>query len=83
MALSPVQEEYVDVIVRSAQTDASIARVLLDICLLDAPARRAALALVGAHLRTRAIEPDVLDCVAALERDEIARRILERLDPAG
>jgi hypothetical protein len=75
--------EYVDVILQVAARDASIARVLREICALDAATRATALGLVSAHLSTRRVAPDVLDCIALLRRDEIARRIAEVLAPTS
>jgi hypothetical protein len=75
-------DEFVDVIVRVAERDPSIAGVLREICALDGAVRASALDLVGAHLRIHAAAGDVLDCVAALKHDEVARRIAERLGPA-
>ena len=75
--------EYVDVILQVASQDPSIARILKEICALDGPVRSTALDLVAAHLRTRAAGADVLECVAALRRDEIARLIAEALGPPG
>ena len=74
-----VNEAYIDTIVQVAERDASIAAVLREICALDPAVRQGALDLVGAHLRTHAVPADVLECVQALRRDEIARRIAERL----
>ena len=71
--------EYVDVILQVAARDASIARVLREICGLDAATRSTMLGLVAAHLRTRNIGPDVLGCIALLRQDAIARRIGEVL----
>jgi hypothetical protein len=75
----------VGVILEVAARDASIARVLREICALDGATRSAMLGLVAAHLRTRNIAPDVLDCVALLRQDDVARRIAEVLvtPPAG
>jgi len=56
--------------------------VLREICGLDGAVRASALDLVGAHLRIHSAAGDVLDCVAALKRDDVARRIAERLGPA-
>jgi hypothetical protein len=75
--------EYVDVILRVAAQDPSIARVLKEICALAGPVRSTALDMVAAHLRTRAASADVLDCVAALRRDDVASRIAEALGPPG
>jgi DNA-binding FrmR family transcriptional regulator len=74
---------YVDAIVQVAERDASIARVLREICALDGAVRAGALELVGAHLRTHAAAADVLQCVQALREDAVARRIAERLGPPG
>ena len=75
-------DEFVDSVLEVAARDASIARVLREICGLDGAARASALDLVGAHLRIHSAAGDVLDCVAALKRDDVARRIAERLGPA-
>lgn len=75
--------EYVDVILRVAGQDPSIARVLKEICALDGAVRSTALDMVAAHLRTRAAAADVLECVAALRRDDVANRIAEVLGPPG
>lgn len=74
-------DEYVDTILAAAARDASIARVLREICALDGAVRAGALELVGAHLRTHAAAADLLACVQALGRDDVARRIVERLGP--
>jgi len=79
--LSAEQEAYVGTIVAAAARDDSIARVLREICALDGAVRGGALDLVGGYLRTAG--RDVIDCVEALRRDEIARRIAERLGPPG
>jgi hypothetical protein len=79
--LDPADEAYVAAIVAVAERDGTIARVLREICALDGVVRSGALDLVGAHLRTRSADADVLQCLAALRRDEIARRIAERLGP--
>lgn len=78
-----ISEAYIDTIVAVAERDVSIARVLREICALDGAVRDSALDLVGAHLRTQAIAADVLECVQALRRDDVARRIAERLGPPG
>jgi hypothetical protein len=39
--------------------------------------------MVASHLRTRAAAADVLDCVAALRHDDVARRIADALGPPG
>jgi hypothetical protein len=74
-------DAYVAAVVAVAQRDPSIGRVLREICALDAAVRAGALDLVGAHLRTRTSEDDVFACLDALRRDEVARRIAERLGP--
>jgi hypothetical protein len=76
-------EAYVEAIVQVAACDASIARVLREICALDGAVRAGALELVGAHLRTHAAAADVLACVQALREDTVASRIAERLGPPG
>jgi DNA-binding FrmR family transcriptional regulator len=78
-----IGDAYVDAIVQAAERDASIARVLREICALDGDVRAGALELVGAHLRTHAAAADVLECVRALREDAVARRIAERLGPPG
>ena len=78
-----ISETYVEAIVQAAERDASIARVLREICALDAAVRAGALELVGAHLRTSAAAADVMECVRALREDAVARRIAERLGPPG
>lgn len=75
--------EYIDAIIQVAARDASIARVLREICALDTAARAGALDLVGAHLRTHAVSADVLECVAALRRDDVVKQIAERLGLLG
>ena len=79
--LGSSDEAYVAAIVEVATRDASIARVLREICALDGAVRSGALDLVGAHLRMRATAGDVFQCLDALRRDEIARRLAERLEP--
>ena len=79
-ALTP--DEYVDAIVRVAEGDASIARVLREILGLDAVVRSSALDLVAAHLRVHSAAGDVLDCIDMLKRDAIAQRLTERLGAA-
>jgi len=76
-------EAYIEAIIQVAERDTSIARVLREICALDGAVRAGALELVGAHLRTHAAAPDVLECVRALREDTVARRIAERLGPPG
>jgi len=71
--------EYVDVILQVAARDQSIASVLREICALDAATRATALGLVAAHLRTRRVEQDVLDCITLLRQDAVARRIADAL----
>jgi DNA-binding FrmR family transcriptional regulator len=78
-----IAEGYVEAIVQAAERDASIARVLQEICALEGALRAGALELVGAHLRTHAAAADVLQCVQALREDAVARRIAERLGPPG
>jgi hypothetical protein len=75
--------DYVATILEVAERDPSIARVLREICTLDDGVRGSALDLVGAHLRTQAAAPDVLACVQALRREEVARAIAARLGPPG
>jgi len=53
--------------------------VLREICALDSGVRDSALDLVGAHLRNQAASSDVLACVQALRRDDVARALAERL----
>jgi hypothetical protein len=74
-------EAYVDAVVAVATRDPSIARVLREICALEATVRLGALDLVSAHLRTRTDATDVFASIDALRRDEVARRIAERLGP--
>jgi len=78
----PVGDEYLDAILRVAKSDGSIAAVLRQICSLDGSVRDNALAVVGAHLRSRDAPRDVLECVDALRRDDVARLIAERLSRA-
>jgi hypothetical protein len=78
-AKPPSEGEHVDVILQVAARDASIARVLREICGLDSATRSTALGLVAAHLRTRNAPQDVLDCIAMLRQDAVARRIAEVL----
>jgi hypothetical protein len=79
MPLETATSEYVEVILKVAARDASIARVLREICALDGASRTTALGLVSAHLRTRNTAPDVLDCIALLRQDAVAQRIAEVL----
>ena len=76
-----ISEQYVATMIRVAEGDASIARVLREICALDADVRAGALELVSAHLRTQAAGRDVLECVLALREDAVARRIAAHLGP--
>jgi hypothetical protein len=71
-------EFAVDVILQVARRDESIARVLREICALDGASRGCALDLVAASLAARAA-PDVLACIEALRRDDLARALAERL----
>lgn len=79
--LSPEQEAYVATIVAVAERDDSIARMLREICALEGAVRNGALDLVGGHLRGAG--RDVIECLEALRRDEVARRLAERLGPPG
>jgi hypothetical protein len=79
----PPRVDDVATILAVAERDASIARVLREICALDEAVRDSALELVSAHLRTQAAAPDVLACVQALRRAEVARAIAARLGPPG
>jgi hypothetical protein len=74
-----VSDEYVDVILQVAASDHTVAAVLREICALEAAVRQGALDVVGAHLRARDARSDVLECLDALRRDDVARRIVERL----
>jgi len=74
-----VNREYVDVILDVAARDVSIARVLREICALDGPVRSIALDLVVARLAGHALAKDLRECMAALRRDDVARRIAEAL----
>lgn len=71
----------VDLILQVAERDASIAKVLREICALDDAARRAALDLVGVHLGRRA-SADVLQCLEVLRGDDLAHRLAARLGPS-
>ena len=77
--------DYVDVVLEVARRDPSIARVLREICELDGVTRASMLGLVAAHLRSRNAASDVLECIALLRQDAVARRIAEILvvPPAG
>lgn len=79
--LTDQQEAYVATIVAAAERDDSIARVLREICALDGAVRGGALDLVGGHLHNAG--RDVIECLQALRRDEVALRIVERLGPPG
>jgi hypothetical protein len=81
--MAAVTEDYVRTILEIAGRDASIARVLREICALEGGVRASALDLVGAHLRATAAAADVLDCVQALRQDDVARAIIDRLGPPG
>jgi hypothetical protein len=81
MALTQEQETYVSTIVAVAERDDSIARVLREICALDGAVRSGALDLVGSAIHSA--DREVSACLDALRRDEIARRIAERLGPPG
>jgi len=81
--LDQEQDAYVAAIVTIAERDVSIARVLREIVALDSAVRGGALDLVSAHLRTRTADADVFACLEALRRDDVARRIAERLGPPG
>jgi len=83
MVTHAISDEYVDVILQAAARDGTIAGVLREICGLEAAVRQGALDVVGAHLRSRDAKPDVLACVDALRRDDVARRIVERLMREG
>ena len=77
------QDEYVATILQVAEADASIARVLREICGLPAAVREGALELVGAHLRAQGARAEVLECVGALRHEEVARSLVERLGPSA
>ena len=74
-ALSP--DEYVDAMVRVAEGDASIGRVLREILSIDGAVRSSALDLVAAHLRVHSAG-DVPDCIDMLKRAASAQRLGER-----
>ncbi|MBI4637060.1 MAG: hypothetical protein HY727_11990 [Candidatus Rokubacteria bacterium] len=76
-------DEYVEAILAVAARDASIARILREICALDGAVRAGALDLVGAHLGAQRVGRDVVECLEALRQEEVARRIAERLEPSG
>lgn len=77
------RDEYVATMLQVAERDASVARVLREICALPEEVRAGALELLGAHLKAQGASAEVLECVEALRIDEIARRLAERLAPAG
>jgi hypothetical protein len=81
--MTPPPVDYVATMLEVAERDASIARVLREICALEPGARASALELVGAHLRTQSASADVLACVQALRLEEVARAIAARLGPPG
>ena len=72
----------IDVMLQVAGQDASIARVLREICALDGGVRSLALDLVAAHLKTHARAKDLMDAIATLRRDDVARRIAQALAEA-
>ena len=78
-----IADDYVRAILEVAARDASIARILREICALEVGVRANALELVGAHLRATSAAADVLDCVQALRRDDVARAIIDHLGPPG
>ena len=73
------QDAYVATIIAAAERDDSIAKVLREICSLDSAVRRGALDLVGGYLHSA--DRELLTCLDALRRDEVARRIAEHLGP--
>jgi len=78
-----ITDDYVRAILEVAARDASIARILREICALEVGVRASALELVDAQLRATAAAADVLDCVQALSRDDVARAISRHLGPPG
>jgi hypothetical protein len=78
-----IGEADVEAMIQVALRDASIARVLREICALEGAVCAGALELVGAHPRNHAAAADVLACVQALREDAVARRLAERLGPPG
>lgn len=72
----------VDVMLQVAGRDPTIARMLREICGLDGGVRALALDLVAARLRAHARSTDLMDAIAMLRRDEVARRIAEALAEA-
>lgn len=81
--VSPTSPEYVDMIVRAAVRDPRIVSVLRQICALETTVRASALDLLAIHLANRGAAQDVLDCVAALRHEDVARRIAEALPATG
>jgi hypothetical protein len=75
--------DTIDAILAVAARDASIARMLREICALDGAVRSSALDIVSAHLRSQRAGRDVLDCVELLRGDDVARRLAERLGPSA
>lgn len=71
--------DYVEAIIEVAGRDPSIARVLREICALDGAVRALALDLMAPHLSSHPAAKDLLECLAALRRDDIARRIADAL----
>ncbi len=69
----------IDVMIEVAERDPSIARVLREICALEGGVRSLALDLIAAHLRTHARARGLMDAIATLRRDDVARRIAEAL----
>jgi hypothetical protein len=78
-----IADDYVRTILDVAAREPSIARVLREICALDGGVRSSALELVDAHLRATSAKADVLECVQALRRDDVARAISDQLGPPG
>lgn len=73
--------EPADVMIRVAEADPSIARVLREICGLEAGVRSLALDLVAARLRAHPAADGLLEAIGHLRRDDVARRIAEALGP--
>ncbi len=69
----------VDVMLQVAGSDPSIARMLREVCGLDGGVRSLALDLMAARLRSHARASDLLNALATLRRDDVARRIAEAL----
>ena len=78
-----ITDDYVRTILEVAARDASIARLLRELCALEGGVRSGALDVVGAHLRATSAAADVLDCVQALRHDDVARAIIDHLGPPG